>query len=75
MDVLKQYLPKGFINCGPPFSGIVTEIVDLASIMQSSQEGHIETVLLHGPKGTGKSGLAAHITSLLNFTFVKVSDS
>ena len=41
--------------------------------LQHSNTANIETVLLYGARGVGKSGIAAHIANKVKFSYIKVS--
>ncbi len=58
-----------------PFNTQVVDSVKKSTEMLLSARTHYgESVLLYGPRGAGKSGIAAHIATLFKFTFVKVRE-
>ena len=71
-EILEEFLHHGFINCSTIHNLIQQELDASASSVKSSTQGIMETVLLYGPRGTGKSGLAANLAISNDFTFVKV---
>ena len=44
-----------------------------ADSLQFGSYKHMESVLLYGPRGVGKSGIAAHIATAYKFTSVQVT--
>ena len=54
---------------------MVDKVLKLTEMLQEADTHNIESILLYGPRGAGKSGLVGHISSLLKFTLVKVITS
>ena len=52
---------------------VVDKVLKLTEMLQEADTHSIESVLLYGPRGSGKSGLVGHIASLLKFALVKVT--
>ena len=63
----------GFIPCGQPHAALVSEVKRHALLLQELRQDTLDSVLLYGPRGVGKSGIAAHLTTQLHFSFVKVT--
>ncbi len=47
-------------------------LLQLVDLLHVSDTQSVESVLLYGPRGAGKSGLAAHLAGLVKFSMVKV---
>ena len=56
-----------------PCLQVVDKVLTLAGLMYETNAQTVESVLLYGPRGVGKSGLVGHVASLLRFALVKVN--
>ncbi|XP_065671076.1 vesicle-fusing ATPase-like [Hydra vulgaris] len=75
-DDADHYLGIGIFEYGNPISSIIEFSKSLIKQAQSGCLVSPVSLLLHGPEGSGKTALAAHLAyKLSNFPFVKVVSS
>ncbi|KDQ64451.1 hypothetical protein JAAARDRAFT_28082 [Jaapia argillacea MUCL 33604] len=71
-EELQQVVQNGIIH----FDGIIDDILRTGQLfveqVRSSTRTPLVTILLHGPKGTGKTALAATIAQSSQFPFIKL---
>eukprot|EP00923_Selenidium_pygospionis_P025193 GHVN01044376.1.p1 GENE.GHVN01044376.1~~GHVN01044376.1.p1 ORF type:complete len:734 (+),score=81.82 GHVN01044376.1:74-2275(+) len=63
---------NGIISFGKEFEHLRENLLVLARQAQESVQTPMVTILLHGPPGSGKTALAAHIASRSDFPFMKM---
>ncbi|CAI8055730.1 Vesicle-fusing ATPase [Geodia barretti] len=66
-----MYLPHGYLSCGESHDTVVRLTLDLLHMLRHSPASQIQTLLLYGPRGSGKTALAAHLAMVGKFSFVK----
>eukprot|EP00375_Theileria_parva_P002060 XP_764736.1 N-ethylmaleimide sensitive protein [Theileria parva strain Muguga] len=69
---LNTFSRHGIIPFGSKFQEVLETCITLAKQVSKSDKTPVLSVLLHGPVGSGKSALAAHVASIAAFPFVKV---
>ncbi|XP_952547.1 N-ethylmaleimide-sensitive factor, putative [Theileria annulata] len=69
---LNTFSRHGIIPFGNKFHQVLETCITLANQVSKSDKTPVLSVLLHGPVGSGKSALAAHVASIASFPFVKV---
>ena len=71
-DIVAAYLPRGFLYCGAAHSSVLQDVGRLAEALRAASQARQDSVLLYGPRGSGKSTMAAHLATSLHLDFVKV---
>ncbi|XP_033209339.1 vesicle-fusing ATPase 1-like [Belonocnema kinseyi] len=74
-DCLDRLLLKGIITWGKPVADILTEANFCIEQMLAAEGPALISVLLEGPRKSGKTALAAQIAKNTNFPFIKVCTS
>lgn len=69
LDAVVQW---GILHFSPYIENILTEIRELVGQVQTSETVTLNSVLLYGPRGAGKTALAATIAKESQFPFVKL---
>ena len=67
-----SYLPLGYLPCGDAHDSVIDESLDLIHTLKQSRTARIQTLLLYGPRGSGKTALAAHLAMMGKFSYVKM---
>ncbi|KAL8365207.1 hypothetical protein RB595_004150 [Gaeumannomyces hyphopodioides] len=71
-DELGESIVYGIMDYSPAIRGILNDGMEFVNnVRQMEQLKHL-SVLLHGPAGSGKTALAAHIAIKSDFPFVKI---
>uniref|UniRef100_A0A1X7VB22 Vesicle-fusing ATPase n=1 Tax=Amphimedon queenslandica TaxID=400682 RepID=A0A1X7VB22_AMPQE len=72
--IVSQYLPTNYFSLTTDHESIITSLLELSSSIQSqtAAPSKMITSLIYGPKGTGKTTLAARVAVLGHFTYIKV---
>ena len=70
--VVSNYLPLGYLPCGDAHDSVIDESIELIHTLKQSTTARIQTLLLYGPRGSGKTALAAHLAMMGKFSFVKI---
>jgi vesicle-fusing ATPase len=69
---LEEAVRLGIIRYGPHIDGTIQEMMRVVGMIKDDAQKFNTSVLFHGPKGSGKTALAAHIASQSGFPFVKM---
>ncbi len=72
IQVISYYLPQGYLPCGDAHASIIDESLDLIHMLKRSSTTRLQSLLLYGPRGSGKTAIAAHLAMIGKFSFVKV---
>ena len=67
-----SYLPLGYLPCGDAHDAVIDESIELIHTLKQSRMARMQTLLLYGPRGSGKTALAAHLAMMGKFSFVKI---
>lgn len=70
--VVSSYLPLGYLPCGDAHDAVIDESLELIHTLKHSGTARMQTLLLYGPRGSGKTALAAHLAMMGKFSFVKI---
>ena len=70
--ILTNFLPLGYLSCGEAHASVIDAVLDTIHVLVTSSATRLRTVLLHGPRGSGKTTLAAHLAMMGKFSFVKI---
>lgn len=70
--VVSSYLPLGYLPCGDAHDAVIDESLELIHTLKQSGTARTQTLLLYGPRGSGKTALAAHLAMMGKFSFVKI---
>mmetsp|Transcript_29452 Transcript_29452/g.54049 ORF Transcript_29452/g.54049 Transcript_29452/m.54049 type:complete len:737 (-) Transcript_29452:552-2762(-) len=70
-ETLTSLMPCGFEPI-PQFTLLVEEIKDMATAGLRTEKLSLQSVLLHGRPGSGKSALASYVASVSEFPYVKI---
>lgn len=70
--VLSSYLPLGYLPCGISHEVAISSALRLTHTLKQGSTARIQTLLLYGPRGSGKTTLAAHIAVLGKFSYTKI---
>ncbi|GFR52621.1 hypothetical protein Agub_g15206 [Astrephomene gubernaculifera] len=73
-DTLESYRMHGIIPCGETFDHLRQALTKMARQVRNSSKTPVLSVILEGPKGSGKSALAATAAIESDFPYVKVID-
>ncbi|GAB5356713.1 hypothetical protein AAMO2058_000312800 [Amorphochlora amoebiformis] len=71
-DSLKNHMLGGLIKYGEVFNKISNTLTDLTKQVKESKATRLMSVLLRGPKGSGKTAIAANLALNSNYPFVKM---
>lgn len=71
-QVVSYYLPQGYLPCGDAHDAIIDESLDLIHALKQSSTTRIQSLLLYGPRGSGKTAIAAHLAMIGKFSYVKI---
>ena len=71
-DLLDYLTRNGIYPYGPAWDELTSFCASYIETLRNSARISMVSMLLHGEAGTGKAGLAAHVTRLSGFPFVKV---
>ncbi len=72
IQVISYYLPQGYLPCGDAHASIIDESLDLIHTLKHSSITRLQSLLLYGPRGSGKTAIAAHLAMIGKFSYVKV---
>lgn len=73
---LSEYCPHGIIHFSDNINRLISDIqLCIESVKSSTFSSYSACLLLHGPHGTGKTALAAHLAIESKFPFVKFISS
>ena len=70
--VLSNFLPLGYLPCGEAHDSVIDSALDMIHILLSSSMTRSQSLLLYGPRGSGKTALAAHLAMMGRFSYVKI---
>ena len=70
--VLSSYLPLGYLPCGEAHEAVLEGALELMTALKQGATTRLQTVLLYGPRGSGKTSAAVHLATLGRFSFVRV---
>ena len=70
--VVSSYLPLGYLPCGEAHDSAIDESLELIHGLKQSSTTRMQTLLLYGPRGSGKTAMAAHLATMGKFSFVKI---
>ena len=68
--VLTNFLPLGYLSWGEAHASVIDAVLDTIHVLITSSATRLRIVLLHGPRGSGKTTLAAHLAMMGKFSFV-----
>lgn len=71
-QVLSYYLPQGYLPCGDTHAAIIDESLDLIHTLKQSSATRLQSLLLYGPRGSGKTAMSAHLAMIGKFSYVKI---
>lgn len=71
-EILDSFLGRGIINWGSPVGSILEDGGLYTEQVRASEHSSLVSILLEGPPNSGKSALAAKLSKLSDFPFVKV---
>ncbi|KAH7320061.1 vesicle fusion factor [Stachybotrys elegans] len=69
---LEEAVRLGIIPYSPHLDSITQEMMRVVKMVKESPHKFSSSVLFHGPPGSGKTALAAHIATQSDFPFVKL---
>lgn len=72
VHVISNYLPLGYLPCGDAHDLVIDESLELIHSLKQSGTARMQTLFLYGPRGSGKTALAAHLAMMGKFSFVKI---
>ena len=70
--VASNFLPLGYLPCGDAHDSVIDESIELIHTLKQSATARMQTLLLYGPRGSGKTALAAHLATMGKFSFIKI---
>lgn len=70
--VLSKFLPLGYLPCGESHDSVIDSALDMIHVLLTSSVTRVQSLLLYGPRGSGKTTLAAHLAMMGKFSFVKI---
>ncbi|XP_065883640.1 uncharacterized protein [Dysidea avara] len=70
--ILRKYLPEGYLPCGSAHSEVINTALELVQSLQHNSFTRLKSLLLYGPRGTGKTSLAVHISTLMMFDYIRL---
>ncbi len=70
--VLAKYFPLSYLPCGESHDSVIESGLDMIHILMTSLATRVQSLLIYGPKGSGKTTLAAHLAMMGKFSFVKI---
>eukprot|EP00761_Pharyngomonas_kirbyi_P012824 gb/GECH01012851.1/.p1 GENE.gb/GECH01012851.1/~~gb/GECH01012851.1/.p1 ORF type:complete len:771 (+),score=155.62 gb/GECH01012851.1/:1-2313(+) len=71
-DEMEGFLSGGLIGYGSGFDRLQNTLQAFVRQVEESSRTNVLSVLLHGPRGSGKTALAAHTALESGFPFVKI---
>lgn len=71
-QVVSYYLPQGYLPCGDAHATIIDESLDLIHTLKQSSTTRLQSLLLYGPRGSGKTAISAHLAMIGKFSYVKI---
>ena len=71
-QVTSYYLPQGYLPCGDTHAAVIDESLDLIHTLKQSSTTRLQTLLLYGPRGSGKTAIAVHLGMIGKFSYVKI---
>lgn len=70
--VLSNFLPLGYLPCGESHDLVIDSSLDMIHVLLGGSVTRTQSLLLYGPRGTGKTTLAAHLAVMGRFSYVKI---
>ncbi|KAF5003935.1 hypothetical protein FDECE_9556 [Fusarium decemcellulare] len=71
-EAIEQSISRGIIRYTPQVDATIQKIMGVASMIKEDPNMFSTSVLFHGPRGSGKTALAAHIAQVSGFPFMKM---
>lgn len=71
-QVLASFLPLGYLPCGESHDLVIDSALDMMHVFMTSASSMFQSLLLYGPRGSGKTTLAVHLATMGKFSFVKI---
>ena len=70
--VLSQYLPPIYLPCGESHDSVIDSALDTIHVLLTSSVTRLQSLLLYGPRGSGKTAMAVRLATMGKFSFVKI---
>lgn len=71
-DLLSKFLPLGYLPCGESHDAVLESALDMIHLLLTSSITRTQSLLLYGPRGSGKTTLAAHLAMMGKFSFIRI---
>ena len=71
-EVSANFMPLGYLPCGEAHNLVMDSALDVVHVFLASPVTSVQSLLLYGPRGSGKTTLAVHLATMGKFSFVKV---
>ena len=71
-DLLSKFLPLGYLPCGESHDAVLDSALDMIHLLLTSSITRSQSLLLYGPRGSGKTALAAHLAMMGKFSFIRI---
>ncbi len=67
-----NFMPLGYLSCGEAHRQVIESVLDMMHVFITSPVTPMQSLLLYGPRGSGKTTLAVHLATMRKFSFVKI---
>ena len=71
-DLLSKFLPLGYLPCGESHEAVLDSALDMIHLLLTSSITRTQSLLLYGPRGSGKTTMAAHLAMMGKFSFIRI---
>ena len=71
-QLVSKFLPLGYLPCGESHDAVLDSALDMIHLLLTSSVTRTQSLLLYGPRGSGKTTLAAHLAMMGQFSFIKI---